>query len=91
MKHTKIILSTLLFVSIYAFLLVSCTSSKKGESNLALQAVIDAEITDSMPGILVSVHSSSKDIMWSGASGLSDVASNTPLSNLNLLFQAFHQ
>ncbi len=80
MKHTKIILSTLLFVSIYAFLLVSCTSSKKGESNLALQAVIDAEITDSMPGILVSVHSSSKDIMWSGASGLSDVASNTPLS-----------
>ena len=61
---------------------VGCNAPVKNQNekySTEFQSVIDGEITESIPGILVNVTSPTLGISWSGASGLNDWHQGVPL------------
>lgn len=59
-----------------------CNTSVKNQNekyHAQFQSVLDGEINDSMPGILLNVSAPGLGIDWSGASGLNDWYQGTPL------------
>lgn len=59
-----------------------CNTSVNNQNekyNAQFQSVLDGEINDSMPGILLNVTAPGLGIDWSGASGLNDWYQGTPL------------
>lgn len=64
--------------TILVLLSFSC-DHKQNDYTKKIQPYLDSEITASNPGILASINSLDKDIIWSGASGLSDIEDKTKL------------
>lgn len=84
MKQVSYILR-LSFPIFFGFLLlnVSCMTTglvnKNKTVELKLQACLDAELKETMPGILVNITGPDKNMNWSGVSGLSDKETKTKL------------
>lgn len=62
---------------------ISCKTINNTTKNNAFestyQSCLDAELTESIPGILVNITSPHKNICWNGASGFSDKETNAKL------------
>ncbi len=56
----------------------SC-NQKQNDYADQLQSLIEQELTDNMPGVLVSINTVGKDFFWSGAAGLSDIQTKEQL------------
>ena len=70
---------SILFGSLY---LISCSPSSPtshDSTSSLFQEILDKEVLDSMPGVLVHVEYPAKDISWSGATGTNDVQMQDPL------------
>lgn len=64
---------TLLIGTLY---IVGCGEvplTSQSESDSLFQSILDGEVVDSMPGVLVHVEYPAKGISWSGAAGINDV------------------
>lgn len=75
MKTLKHILKGHLLAAMLVLISVGCNppaANKNNKLNSEFQSVIDAEISETIPGILVNITSPKLNIDWSGASGLAD-------------------
>jgi len=82
MIFKKNIVKVLLLSAAIAIAGLSCKTSVKNQTerySADFQSVIDAELTESIPGILLNVTAPAMGIDWSGASGLNDWALGVPL------------
>lgn len=70
-----------LIVGLMLLVGVSCTpkSTAPSQDPYGFQADLQVELTENMPGILVSVISQDKNIRWTGAAGFSDISNQTIL------------
>ena len=61
--------------------LMSCRTSLHHSDQVVsqFQSVLDSQIDENIPGILVTIISKEKNIQWSGASGYSDKENKTKL------------
>lgn len=64
---------TLLIGTIYLAGCGETPSTSQTASGSLYQSILDGEVVDSMPGILVHVEYPAKGISWSGAAGINDV------------------
>jgi D-alanyl-D-alanine carboxypeptidase len=73
--------SFLIAPGLLLFLLLFITACHQNQHSEALrfQEILDKEISDEVPGVLASVYYPEKEIFWSGAAGLDDVAAQSPL------------
>ncbi|PKP38830.1 MAG: serine hydrolase [Bacteroidetes bacterium HGW-Bacteroidetes-15] len=75
MKPLKPFLKLYLFVAFLMLLSVGCKTpptNQNNKFNSQFQSVIDGEISENIPGILVNITSPKLGVEWSGASGLAD-------------------
>jgi D-alanyl-D-alanine carboxypeptidase len=85
--YTMIISSKLCKKSIFKasglllFLLLTITACHQNQRSEAerFQEILEKEISEEVPGVLASVYYPEKEIFWSGAAGLDDVAAQTTL------------
>ncbi len=67
---------------VLAILITGCYHTQQTENNKYasdFQQILEKEISEEVPGVLASVYYPEKEIFWSGAAGLDDVAAQTPL------------
>lgn len=72
----------LMLAAAVALLCVGCNVPVKNQNekySAEFQSIIDGEITESIPGILLNVTAPTLGINWSGASGLNDWQQGVPL------------
>ncbi|MFA8300744.1 MAG: serine hydrolase domain-containing protein [Hyphomicrobiales bacterium] len=77
MKPSNFTVKAPAFISLVFLFVYGCNVSEKNHSHLQTQ--LDSELSDDLPGVLVSVISPDKGINWSGAAGLSDVKNNVKI------------
>lgn len=67
--------------SLFLFLLLFITACHQNQRSEAerFQEILEKEISEDVPGVLASVYYPEKEIFWSGAAGLDDVAAQSPL------------
>ncbi|OOG73072.1 hypothetical protein B0E43_14220 [Algoriphagus sp. A40] len=53
--------------------------AQKNPDTQVLQAILETQLNQDIPGILLDVQSGNNDINWSGAAGVSDKANNVKL------------
>ncbi|MCT4637848.1 MAG: beta-lactamase family protein [Bacteroidales bacterium] len=67
-----------LIIAVATFFIVGC-SEKQSRYKAIVQSELDKEVTRDNPGILVAVNAPDNNIIFSGASGVSDIESKTEL------------
>lgn len=75
-------INQLVVVLIISWIVYACQSFRSNENKpyySEFQLLLDKEVTDSMPGILVNIKAPDYGINWSGGSGYSDWETKTPI------------
>jgi len=73
-------IAAVLLVALVVFSVFQVTRTGKNKSYYSeFQILLDEEVTDTMPGILLNVMAPDYDVNWSGGSGYADVKTKTPI------------
>ncbi len=75
----KVYLTNLLKLFTITFVLLNYGCTTSNDYTTKIQSDTESELNENTKGILVSINSIGKNIVWSGASGLSDTITKTKL------------